>query len=109
MEKIRRLYLLLKAGIEDYEETVKTLQQERLKYLRLSMTDSFGADDNSSRASWLGHLKAQEMGLTTRLDALRQAVVNAAIEVQEDLPAKPPVRSETDTDKEIVPSLEDKV
>jgi len=85
MEKIRRLAALLDVGIREYDEALRTLQSERLKYLRLSLTDGFGQDANSSRGSWLSHLKALEMGLNTRLDALRQAVVNAAVELQNDL------------------------
>jgi hypothetical protein len=86
VEKIRRLALLIRAGIEEYDEAVKVLQEERLKYLRLSMTESFGDDENSSRGSWLAHLKALEVAQATRLNALRQAIVNAAVEIQADLP-----------------------
>lgn len=121
MEKIRRLALLLKAGIEEQDEAIKTLQHERLKYLRLSMTSSFGDDENSSKSSWLAHLKALEMAQTTRLNAVRQAIINAAVEIQEDLPknaprpamsATSPHRAETaldDSDETELPSDVEKV
>jgi len=87
MEKIRRLAALLEVGIEEYETAVKTLQAERLKYLRLSMTDGFGDDENTSRMSWLTHLKTLEVSAANRLDALRQGVINAAVEIQSDAQA----------------------
>ena len=44
MEKIRELISLLESGIEDYDAQLKVLQAERLKYIRLSMTDGFGTE-----------------------------------------------------------------
>lgn len=114
MEKIRRLASLLEAGIRDYDDAVQTLQAERLKYLRLSLTDGFGGDANSSKGSWLSHLKAMEIGLNTRLDALRQAVINAAVDLQRDLSESSAHRSATEparlaTDDEPEPPDAEKV
>lgn len=95
MEKLRRLAALLETGIREYDEAVRALQSERLKYLRLSLTNGFGEDENSSRSSWLSHLKALEVGLNTRLDALRQGVINAALEIQRDLAESAAYRAAT--------------
>ena len=81
MEKIRELVTLLQAGIEDYEHQLRTLQQERLKFIRLSITNGFGADENTSKDSWLLHLKQLEDSLDVRLDALRRAIKSAADEI----------------------------
>lgn len=78
MEKIRELAALLASGIEDYDEQVKVLQTERLKYIRLAMTDGFGTDEGESKDSWLLHLKQLENSLTRRRNALRQAILMAA-------------------------------
>ena len=78
MEKIRELAALLASGIEDYDEQVKVLQSERLKYIRLAMTDGFGTDEGESKDSWLLHLKQMEDSLTRRRNALRQAILMAA-------------------------------
>ena len=78
MEKIRELAALLASGIEDYDEQVKVLQTERLKYIRLAMTDGFGTDEGESKDSWLLHLKQLEDSLTRRRNALRQAILMAA-------------------------------
>ena len=78
MEKIRELAALLASGIEDYDEQVKVLQTERLKYIRLAMTDGFGTDEGESKDSWLLHLKQMEDSLTRRRNALRQAILMAA-------------------------------
>jgi hypothetical protein len=96
MEKIRRLAALLETGIREYDDAVQTLQSERLKYLRLSLTDGFGEDANSSRGSWLSHLRAMEIALNTRLDALRQAVINSAVDLQRDLAESTAHRSSTE-------------
>ena len=85
MEKIRRLAFLLQAGIDEYDVAAETLQEERLKYLRLSITDSFGRDENTSKASWLAHLQALENSLNSRLNAIRQAVVNASADMEPEL------------------------
>ncbi len=85
MEKIRRLVSLLQSGIDEYDAASVTLQEERLKYLRLSLTDTFGRDENTSKASWLAHLQALENSLSSRLNAMRQAAVNAGIEMQPEL------------------------
>ena len=108
MEKLRRLLLLLQTGIQDYESALQTLEQERLKYLRLAMTDSFGTDENSSRESWLAHLQALESNLQARLNALRQAVVNAAVEIQADLNSSA-TTSPSSRPNEEPPSEKDKV
>ncbi len=78
MEKMRELAALLASGIEDYDEQVKVLQSERLKYIRLAMTDGFGTDEGESKDSWLLHLKQMEDSLTRRRNALRQAILMAA-------------------------------
>lgn len=78
MEKMRELAALLASGIEDYDEQVKVLQTERLKYIRLAMTDGFGTDEGESKDSWLLHLKQLEDSLTRRRNALRQAILMAA-------------------------------
>lgn len=78
MEEIRELMTLLKSGIEEYEEQLKALQAERLKYIRLSMTEGFGSDEGQSKDSWLLHLKQLEDSLEVRVRALKQAVVETA-------------------------------
>jgi len=78
LEKMRELAALLASGIEDYDEQVKVLQSERLKYIRLAMTDGFGTDEGASKDSWLLHLKQLEDSLTRRRNALRQAILMAA-------------------------------
>ncbi len=78
MEKIRELATLLESGIEDYDEQLKIMQSERLKYIRLSMTDGFGGKEGDSKESWLLHLKQLEDSLGLRLKSLRQAVQEAA-------------------------------
>ncbi len=81
MEKIRELVTLLQAGIEDYEQQLKALQEERLKYIRLSTTDGFGTGENDSKESWLLHLKTLEDSLEVRVNALREAVKKAATDI----------------------------
>lgn len=81
MEKIRELVIMLQTGIEDYEKQLKVLQEERLKYIRLSITNGFGTDENSSKASWLLHLKQLEDTLEVRLNALKQAIKEAAADI----------------------------
>ena len=85
VEKIRRLVSLLQSGIDEYDAASTTLQEERPKYLRLSLTEAFGRDENTSKASWLAHLQALENSLNSRLNAMRQAVVNTGIEMQPEL------------------------
>ena len=74
LETIRELVILLQTGIEDYEGQLKTLQEERLKYIRLSQSNGFGTDENSSNESWLLHLKQLEDSLELRVNALKQAI-----------------------------------
>ena len=78
MEKIRELSSLLQAGIDEYEKQLKVLQQERLKYIRLSVSDSFGKTDGDSKNSWLLHLQQLEASLDVRLVSMREAVRLAA-------------------------------
>jgi hypothetical protein len=77
LDKIRELVIMLQTGIEDYEKQLKALQEERLKYIRLSITNGFGTDENSSKESWLIHLKQLEDSLEVRLNALKQAIKEA--------------------------------
>ena len=81
MEKIRELSALLASGIEDYDEQVKVLQAERLKYIRLAMTDGFGTGEGESKDSWLLHLKGLEDSLMRRRNALRQAILMAGEDI----------------------------
>ena len=78
MEKIRELSSLLQAGIDEYDKQLKVLQQERLKYIRLSVSDSFGKTDGDSKNSWLLHLQQLEASLDVRLVSMREAVRLAA-------------------------------
>lgn len=84
MEKIRELISLLESGIEDYDAQMKVLQAERLKYIRLSITDGFGAEENDSKESWLLHLKQLEDSLALRRNSIQQAVREAAENIQEE-------------------------
>ena len=84
MEKIRELISLLESGIEDYDAQVKVLQSERLKYIRLSITDGFGTEEGDSKDSWLLHLKQLENSLTLRRRTLQQAIVEAAADIQKE-------------------------
>ena len=84
MEKIRELISLLESGVEDYDEQMKILQTERLKYIRLSMTDGFGTEEGDSKDSWLLHLKQLEDTLTLRLKSIRQAIVDTARDIQKE-------------------------
>ena len=81
MEKIRELSILLQTGIDEYEEQQKMLQQERLKYMRLSLTSAFGDTEDNSQESWLVHLKDVEETLNVRRNSMRQAIKNAAAEI----------------------------
>ncbi len=84
MEKIRELISLLESGIEDYDAQVKVLQSERLKYIRLSITDGFGTEEGDSKESWLLHLKQLEDSLALRQRTIRQAVVDTAEDFQKE-------------------------
>ena len=84
MEKIRELITLLESGVEDYEEQMKILQTERLKYIRLSMTDGFGTEEGDSKESWLLHLKQLEDSLRIRRNTIRQAIVETAEDIQKE-------------------------
>ena len=84
MEKIRELITLLESGVEDYDEQMKILQTERLKYIRLSMTDGFGTEEGASKESWLLHLKQLEDSLALRLKSIRQAIVDTARDMQKE-------------------------
>ncbi len=81
MEKIRELSMMLQTGIDEYEEQQKMMQQERLKYMRLAVTNTFGDTENDSRDSWLLHLRDMEETLNTRRNVLRQAIKDAAAEI----------------------------
>ena len=83
MEQIRELATLLESGISDYDSQLKVLQSERLKYVRLSMTDGFGNEEDQSKDSWLLHLKQLEDSLAVRLKALKQAIQESAESLQE--------------------------
>jgi len=78
MEKIRELSILLNKGIDDYEDQSKLVQQERLKFTRLSLTNTFGQGEGESKESWMNHLADLENTLRLRRDVLRQAIKNAA-------------------------------
>ena len=84
MEKIRELITLLESGVEDYDEQMKILQTERLKYIRLSMTGGFGTEEGASKESWLLHLKQLEDSLALRLKSIRQAIVDTARDMQKE-------------------------
>ena len=84
MEKIRELITLLESGIEDYDSQVKVLQSERLKYIRLSITDGFGTEEGDSKESWLLHLKQVEDSLALRRKTIQQAIVEAAEDIQKE-------------------------
>ena len=84
MEKIRELISLLESGVEDYDVQLKALQAERLKYIRLSMTNGFGTEEGDSKESWLLHLKQLEDALTLRRDSIRQAIQQAAEDIQKE-------------------------
>lgn len=81
MEKIRELVSLLQVGIEDYEKQLRSLQEERLKYIRLSSTNGFGASENDSKESWLLHLKTMEDALEVRVNALNKAIKDATADI----------------------------
>ena len=82
MEKIRELVALLQAGIEEYDDQLKLLQKERLKFLRLSITDEFVVEEgDSSKDSWILHLAQLENSLGLRLDALRRAIKDSAASI----------------------------
>ena len=84
MEKIRELITLLESGIEDYDTQMKVLQTERLKYIRLAMTDGFGTEEGDSKESWLLHLKQLEDSLTLRRNTIRQAIKEASEDIQKE-------------------------
>lgn len=84
MEKIRELISLLESGIEDYDAQMKILQTERLKYIRLSMTNGFGEEEGDSKESWLLHLKQLEDSLKIRQNSIQQAVREAADDIQKE-------------------------
>ena len=84
MEKIRELISLLESGIEEYDAQVKVLQSERLKYIRLSITDGFGTEEGDSKESWLLHLKQLEDSLALRRRTIQQAIVETAEDIQKE-------------------------
>ena len=84
MEKIRELITLLESGVEDYDAQMKVLQTERLKYIRLSITDGFGMEENDSKDSWLLHLKQLEDSLALRQRTIQQAIVETAEDIQKE-------------------------
>jgi len=75
---------LLASGIEDYDAQLKILQTERLKYIRLSMTNGFGVGEADSKESWLLHLKQLEDSLNLRRNSIRKAVRDAADAIQKE-------------------------
>ncbi len=83
MEQIRELASLLESGIADYDEQLKTLQTERLKYIRLQMTNGFGTEEGKSKDSWLLHLKQLEDSLELRLKSLKKAIQDSASSFQQ--------------------------
>lgn len=83
MEEIRELATLLESGIAEYDDQLKILQSERLKYIRLSMTNGFGKEDGDSKESWLLHLKQLEDSLSLRRRALKQVIVDSALSLQQ--------------------------
>ena len=83
MEQIRELASLLESGIADYDEQLKVLQTERLKYIRLQMTNSFGTEEGKSKDSWLLHLKQLEDSLELRLKSLKKAIQDSASSFQQ--------------------------
>ncbi len=84
MEKIRELASLLESGIEDYDAQLKLLQAERLKYIRLSITNAFGTADGESKDSWLLHMKQLEDSLALRHDALQHAIRAAGNDIRKE-------------------------
>ena len=84
MEKIRELITLLESGVEDYDAQMKVLQSERLKYIRLSITDGFGTEEGDSKESWLLHLKQLEDSLALRRRTIQQAIVETAEDIQKE-------------------------
>lgn len=89
MEEIRELATLLESGIDEYDEQLKILQSERLKYIRLSMTNGFGGEEGDSKDSWLLHLKQLEDALSLRRRVLKQAIVDSALSFQQPTAEKP--------------------
>ena len=89
MEEIRELATLLESGIAEYDDQLKILQSERLKYIRLSMTNGFGGEDGDSKDSWLLHLKQLEDSLALRRRVLKQAIVDSALSFQQPEAEKP--------------------
>jgi len=84
LEKIRELITLLESGVEDYDAQMKVLQSERLKYIRLSITDGFGTEEGDSKESWLLHLKQLEDSLALRRRTIQQAIVETAEDIQKE-------------------------
>ena len=84
MEKIREMITLLESGVEDYDAQMKVLQTERLKYIRLSITDGFGTEEGDSKESWLLHLKQLEDSLTLRRRTIQQAIVETAEDIHKE-------------------------
>lgn len=83
MEKVRELAMILSVGMTDYEENLKLLQQERLKFLRLSLSDGFQNESNNSKESWMNHLKQLEDSLNVRLKAIRAFIKDAARQIEQ--------------------------
>ena len=81
LERIRELAILLQAGIEDCEKQLRVLQEERLKFIRLSLTNGFGTDDETSKESWLLHLKQLEDFLEIHVISLEHAIQEAAADI----------------------------
>ena len=73
----------MESGIAEYDEQLKALQAERLKYIRLQMTDGFGTGEGETKDSWLLHLKQLEDSLEIRLNSLKRAIQNSASSFQQ--------------------------
>lgn len=83
MEKVRELSSLLLIGISDYDDNLKLLQQERLKFLRLSMSNGFTDDSNNSKESWINHLRQLESSLNVRLKSIQAFIKESARQIGE--------------------------
>ncbi len=100
MEKIRQLAKFLQHGIETHDSYVETLIEERMKYMRLAMSNGFEEEGEQSKESWLTHLQALDARIDVHLNAMRQSIANAARSIQADIPAPPAPDDKEDDDSE---------